>query len=59
MVTRGNAEALVSLTTDEEFLALVTKVGLVNQDHSWGMYATGDSVPDSAAMWMAALEQVT
>lgn len=59
MITRGEAAALTSLTADEEYAALVTKVGLANQDYSWGIYGTGDSIPGAAATWMAALEQVT
>jgi hypothetical protein len=57
-IVRGEAEALMAISSAPEAMASNMKSALINEGFQWGTYATGDSVDALMGLFVQMAEQV-
>ena len=58
LIVRGPAESLMAGGSDMEDMALQMKSALINEDFTWGMYATGATVDAMMGLFYQAAEEL-
>jgi hypothetical protein len=58
LIIRGSAESLMATTGDMEEMALRMKSAVINEDFTWGMYATGATVDAIMGMFLQAADEL-